>query len=316
MNKHFKIFLLVAGGALLVSGTAIFAAGCKNTKDSGKTREFDLSSYSIKSFNFDCDTSDIEFVPTTDSTMKVVYKETEKVFHTEEVKDDTLFIKQVEDIKWYERVFTFDWTPKKATIYLPAGAYQNLKVENSTGEFKVPHDFSFDSADVELSTGNIRFCSDVINDTKIKTSTGDVYLENISTKSLTVKRSTGDLSMKKINVDGEINIEGDTGKVGAVEVRSASIKIKSSTGDVALNDVKTTGELSIETSTGDVSFADIDFATGNIKTSTGDVKGTLSTPKFVDADSNTGNQDIDSDRTIPESLTVRTSTGDIKIKNK
>ena len=316
MNKHFKTFLLVIGGVLLVSGTAVFVVGCKNAKDSGKTREFDLSGYSIKSFNFDCDTSDIEFVATNDSTAKIVYKETEKVFHTEEVKNETLFIKQVEDIKWYERVFTFDFTPKKATIYLPAGAYQSLNVDNSTGDLSIPHDFSFDAVDIKLSTGNVHFNCDVTNDTKIETSTGDVYLDSITTKSLTVRRSTGSLSMKKINASGAISIESSTGKVGASEVRAESIKIESSTGDVALNDVKVTGDLTINTSTGDVSFADIDFENGTIKTSTGDVKGTLSTPKYVDADSGTGKTKVDSDRSIPETLTVKSNTGDIIISNK
>ena len=316
MNKHFRTFLLVIGGTLLVSGSAIFAAGCKNLKDSGKTREFDLSGQTIKNFDFDCDTSDVEFVATTDSTMKIVYKENQKVFHTEEVKDETLFIKQVEDIKWYERVFAFDFTPKKATIYLPAGHFESLKVNNSTGNFKVPHDFTFDTANIKLSTGDVYFNCDVTNDTRIETSTGDVYLSNITTNSLFVRRTTGNLSMEKINAADAINIEGDTGKTNVSDTNSASLTIKSSTGTVNLNNTKVVGELSIEASTGDVKFNDIDFASGVIRTSTGDVEGTLSTPKYIEANSNTGKIKIDSDRTNPQTLKVTTSTGDIKISNK
>ena len=316
MNKHFKTFLLVIGGVLLVGGSALFAVGCANVKNTGKTREFDLTGQTIKSFNFDCDTSDVEFVATTDSTMKIVYRESDKIFHTEEIKDNTLFIKQTDDLKWYERVFTFDFTPKKATIYLPAGSYETIKVENSTGDLKIPHDFSFNSADIKLSTGNINLSSDVANTCNITASTGDVKISNVSTKTLFVHRSTGKLTMEKVNVSESITIDGDTGKTSLKEVRANSMNIKSSTGDVVLKDVKTTGELNITTSTGDVEFDDIDFSVGTIKTSTGDVEGTLSTPKYVDGKSGTGKVKVDSDRTLPQTLTVTSSTGDIKISNK
>ena len=316
MNKHFRTFLLVMGGALLVGGSAIFAVGCKTVAAKAKTREFDLTGQTIQKFDFACDISDIEFVATTDSTMKIVYKESEKIFHTEEIKDNTLFVKQTDNLKWYERVFTFDFAPKKATVYLPAGNFDSLKVDNSTGDIKIPHDFSFNSADIKLSTGKVDFNCNVANETKITTSTGDVHLKDVETKSLTVKRSTGDLLMEKISVTEAISIEGDTGKVLASDVTAASLSIKSSTGDIKLNNTKVSGELFIQTSTGEVDFADIDFASGTIKTSTGDVKGTLATPKYIEAESSTGKIQITSDRTNPQTLKVTTSTGDIKISNK
>ena len=86
MNRHFKAFLLVIGGVLLVSGSALFGVGCATVKNTGKTREFDLSGQTIKSFNFDCDTSNVEFVATTDSTMKIVYKESDKIFNLVMIK--------------------------------------------------------------------------------------------------------------------------------------------------------------------------------------------------------------------------------------
>ena len=314
MNRHFKTFLLVLGGVTLVGGSALFAVGCKDIKNAGKTREFDLSDKIFTSFEFDCDTSDIEFVPSTD--MKIVYKETEKIFHTEEVKDGTLIIKQTDDLKWYERVFTFDFSPKKATIYLPAGHFTYLKVDNDTGDLSIPHDFSFDAVDIKLSTGNVNLKSDVAGDAKITTSTGRVSLSDMSAKSLAVKRSTGDLNLNNVNVTEAISVEASTGEFNANEVRAASLKVNQSTGDVNLRDVKVTGALEIKCSTGDVNFDDIDFASGNIKTSTGDIKGTLATPKFVDASSDTGKVDVDSDRTVPQELIVKSDTGKIIIKNK
>ena len=316
MNRHFRTFLLVIGGALLVGGSAVFAVGCKTIKNTGKTREFDLTGQSIKSFNFDCDTSNIEFIATTDSTMKIVYKESEKIFHTEEVKDNTLFIKQEDSLKWYERIFTFDFTPKKATIYLPTGAYEDLKVDNSTGDIKIPHDFSFNSVDITLSTGDIEFSSDVANVCNLVTSTGSVKLNNVATKTLFVHRSTGDLSMNKINVSESITIEGSTGETSLKEVRANSIDITSSTGDVELKDVKTTGNLKVDTHTGDIEFDAIDFEKGSMSTSTGDIEGTLATPKYVDAKSGTGKVRVDSDHLLTQTLTVTSSTGKIIITNK
>ena len=314
MNRHFRTFLLVLGGVTLVAGSAIFAVGCKTVKNTGKTREFDLSDKVFTSFEFDCDTSDIEFIASTD--MKIVYQETEKIYHTEEVKDGTLFIKQTDDLKWYERVFTFDFSPKKATIYLPAGHYASLKADNNTGDIKITHDFSFDAVDIKLSTGDVDLKSDVIGDTKVVTSTGNISLSDMSTKSLTVDRSTGNLKLNKLNVTEAIVVEGSTGKFSATEVKAASLKVNQSTGDVNLKDVKVTGALDIKCSTGDVEFDDIDFATGNIKTSTGDIEGTLSTPKYVEASSDTGKVKVDSDRMATQTLTVKSDTGKIIISNK
>ena len=317
MNRHFKTFLLVLGGVTLVAGSAIFAVGCKSIGKNTITREVDLSTKEeFTKFDFACDTSDIEFVLTTDSTKKIVYQESEKVFHTDEVKDGTLFIKQVEDIKWYERIFTFDFAPKKATIYLPVAELDELKVDNSTGDLKIPHDFSFKSVDIKLSTGNISFNANVNGETKITTSTGDVSLSDNSLKSLFVHRSTGKLTMKNVNVEEAITVEGSTGDVKISNTNAASLKITSSTGEVNLNNVKLTGDLDIKTSTGDVEFDDLDFANGNIKTSTGDVEGTLSTAKYIEAETDTGKVKVDSDRTATQELKVKTDTGNIKISNK
>ena len=312
MNRHYKTFLLVLGGALLVAGGAIFAVGCKDIKNTSLTREYDLSDKTFENFNIDVATSDVEFVFTTDSTKKIVYKETEKHYHTEEVKDSTLYIKQEESIKWYERVFTFDFAPKKATIYLPIAEYKELKILGSTGDVKIPHDFTFNNLDIKISTGDVDLNCNVLNESKIQVSTGDVEIEEMNAKSLFVHRSTGDLSMKNVSVTDSIIIEGDTGSVDLENVTSDSLKITSSTGNVKMKNVKTVNDINIKTSTGDIKFEDIDFKNGEMKTSTGDVKGSLSSPKSIDGHSGTGKEQYKK-VSASGSLVVNTSTGDIVI---
>ena len=312
MNRHFKAFLLVLGGVLLVAGSGIFAVGCKGIKTAGLTREFDLSDKEFTNFNIELATSDLEFVLTTDSTKKIVYKETEKYFHTEEVKDSTLFIKQTNSLKWYERVFSFDFSRKKATIYYPATEFNEITVKNSTGDIKIPHDFSFNKLDIKVSTGSVCLNCNVLNESKIITSTGDVSLNNIATKSLYVEQSTGELKMKDVNVTEEVRIVNSTGDASLENVRSDSLNIKSSNGKISLEDVKTTNDMILTTSTGDIRFNDIDFKHGEFKASTGDVKGSILTPKFIKGKTSTGKKSYEV-VSASEDLIVTTSTGDIII---
>lgn len=316
MRRGIKAVLLISGSVLLLAGGSLFVAGCKNNKLEQKVRTFDLSDKDVQNFNFDLSVSDVEFIATTDGTKKVVLYENEKIYHEEKVEETTLFVSSKGSEKWYEHLVA-DLTKKKVEVYLPSSELGTLKISSSTGDIKIPKEFTFDSSEISLSTGDVIYNASVKNTVSINSSTGDISIDGVTAKSMKLKRSTGMATLKNVNVDEVLELQGSTGKVDVEKLRGATLLVEGSTGDVKLNDVLMSGDIKIRISTGDIDFSDMD-TTGiiDIETSTGDVEGTLLSGKTFDVRSDTGKIEIP-DQTIGAQLfKVRTDTGNIKIRVK
>ena len=314
MRTGGKVALIAIGATLLIGGGAMFAFGLKDHKFVAETREVDLSDKDIKNFEFDLDVSDLNFIPTSDGTKKIVYHENSNLRHEDKVEEQTLFVSSKLNKKWYEWIIP-DWSKKKVDLYLPGGDFASLKVKSSTGDINITQEYTFESADLSLSTGDIKFKANVSGDIKIKISTGDVNLENVAAKSISIEHSTGKVNMKNVNVTEAIVIDGSTGKTKLEAVRSASLNIKSSTGDVYLVDVETTGELKIHGSTSDIKFDGIDGNGIDFETSTGDIEGSVKSGKMFDVRGG-GKEVYPQSTSGAPTFKARTSTGDIKISIK
>ena len=313
MRTGIKALLIVTGSALLLAGGGIFIAGCQNTKLASDERVVDLADKDVHNFDFDLSTSEVEFKVTTDGTKKVVFYENKNFWHEDRVEEHTLYVVSKDTQKWYEKIIP-DFSRKRVEVYLPAGELGTLKIKNSTGDIKVPKEYTFESVDMELSTGDVEYNASVKGSFNFTSSTGDVSLTDVSAKSMKINRSTGSARLKSINVEEVLYLEGSTGNAALEEVRSESLEIKSSTGKVKLNDVIVSETMKIHASTGDVEFADIDAGGGiDIETSTGDVEGSLLTGKTFEVYSSSGDTKYPSQTVGAPICKVKTSTGDIKI---
>ena len=310
-----KIILLpiILGSALLVAGGVLFAVAIANNVGNDKLvdKTYDLAE-SFENIDIDLTTADLSFKKATDGNKKVVLVEKEKEYHVVTVSNNTLSIKARDDRKWFEKIFTFDFQPMTVEVYLPAGDYANLDLESSTGNVKIPNEFSFVNLNCKLSTGNVNVSSNVSNKVEVKTSTGDIAYSEATCKTLNVYASTGNIGLTKVNVVEDIDIKVSTGRVKLDDTTFANLNIKSSTGNVTLADSVGTGKITIKTNTGDVKFDDADALELEITTDTGDVKGRLLTSKMFSAHSDTGKVKV------PEFTTgghckITTDTGDIEI---
>ena len=313
MNRRIKTVLLISGSALLLAGGGLFVVGCRSSKLEQKVRTFDLADKVVQNFNFDLTVSDLEFIPTTDGTKKVVLYENEKIYHEEKVEENTLYVVSKGKEKWYEQIRP-DLTKKKVEVYLPSSELGTLKIESSTGDIKIPKEYSFDSSEIALSTGNITYNASVKNAVSIRSSTGDVSLSDVNAKSMKVKRSTGKATLNNVNVEEVVELEGSTGKVEVEKLRSKTLLISGSTGDIDLNDVVMSEDIKIDVSTGNVKFSGMDTSgVVDIETSTGDVKGSILSGKTFDVRSDTGKIEIPEQTVGAPLFKVRTDTGNIKI---
>lgn len=304
---------IVIGSVLLIGGGALFGvAAYKSSKNNAvETKEYkDLAAFN--KFDIDLTIADLEFKPS--DTAYVVVEETKYDVHTVEVADNTLKVKGQDTRKWYEHLFNWNWFQKvKVTVYMPSGAYEDLKVVSATGNVNVPNDFSFASFTTAVSTGNVVSKAIITGDVNVTTATGKINFEGVTANKMDLKASTGDIVLKDVAVTEEIKIKTSTGDFKLENVTCKSYESSSSTGDVNFNKVSVTNTITIKNDTGHVKMLASDANELDIKTSTGYVNLELLTAKIVYAESSTGRKNI------PTSTTgglckIKTSTGDITVK--
>ncbi len=339
MSKKVKIWLIIAS-VLVILGTAISVVAIAsvgwgftklNTKNY-KTNTYDITE-EFTDISIKTDTAGIAFLPSDDEKCKVVCYEEAKTGHAVSVSDGVLTVSMVDERKWYDYIgmhFNFPMI----TVYLPKNEYSSLVIDESTGNIDIEKEFTFESIDISVSTGDVECYASAKKNVKITASTGDIYVKNISAASLNASVSTGKITVSDSTFEGDVKANVSTGKTVLGEVKCKNVISRGSTGNVSLKDVFATGEFSIKRSTGDVEFessyagkiyaetssGDVEFEASDageiyVKTSSGDVEGSLLSNKVFIIDTSLG--DID----IPRSITggrceITTSSGDISIKIK
>ena len=255
--------------------------------------------------------ADVVFKPSENGKARVVCTEREKVPHVVKVENGTLFITEDDRREWYDYI-TFFRKSLSMTVYLPDKEYASLELESSTGDVDVPDVFSFGSAHVEASTGDVTFGASVEELLGIKTSTGNIELDKLSAGQIALEVSTGNIRAASVECAGAINAHVSTGRITMSDVTCDSFKSTGSTGDVDMTSVIASGRFDIDRSTGDIHFENCDAGEIRVETSTGDVTGTLLSAKVFITHSSTGRI------AVPDSATggrceITTSTGDIEI---
>ncbi len=223
------------------------------------------------------DISDVTVVPTDDGSCRVVCLEEVSYYHTVSVENNTLTVTLQDERMWYEHVGIHIGDFYSVTVYVPKKAYEDLTVTCSTADVDVQAGFSFGMADIQTSTGDIKWKGGMVNELFLSASTGDVQVDNTGCQNLTAKTSTG---------------------------------------DIFLNSTVITQKLFAKTSTGDIQFDGLDAKTMDIHTDTGDVKGTILSNKFFITETDTGKVLVPTPADGPigdDICTITTDTGDISI---
>jgi DUF4097 and DUF4098 domain-containing protein YvlB len=254
--------------------------------------------------------ADITFVPAEDGECRVVCRERKNLNHAVSVNEGVLTIEEVDTRKWYEHI-GIGIGSSSVTVYLPASEYGRLTIKSSTSDVEIPKDFVFESIDVTLSTGHT-VCSASAKELKIKTSTGNISVTDLSAGAIELSVSTGDIVLSEVSCEGALNISVSTGKTKADNVKCQDLYTTGNTGEISLCGVAVENKLSATRSTGDVKLDRCDAAEVYIKTDTGDVKGCFLSEKIVYAKTDTGKINV------PKSTTgglceITTDTGNITV---
>lgn len=317
MRKTAKIWLVIAASLVFV-GLIMFAAVMSEYKwDFSKlsTGKYETNTYEISeefsNLSMNTDTADIIFALSDDGKCRVECYEEEKAKHSVAVQENTLVIKMIDEKSWYDYIGINFGSPK-ITVYLPKAEYTSLFINGSTGDIEIPKNFKFEGVDISLSTGDVNFFASASKLIIIKTSTGNICVENTSAGTLDLSASTGRITVSNVICGGDANINVSTGRTNLNNIECKNLTSSGDTGNISLNNVIAAEKFSIKRSTGDVRFDGSDAAEILVETDTGDVTGTFLSEKTFFVETDTGSVDV------PESITggrceITTNTGDIEL---
>ena len=311
MSEGIRNFLFVCA-ALIVIYAALCFAGCQNNQIT--ENRYDIND-AFEGIQIDVIGADVSILPTEENTAKVVCFEKEKVMHSVYVQDGALHISAVDTRAWYNHISPFSFKTPAITVYLPNQIYAALVIKNDTGDIEVNEIFTFESANISVSTGDVGYAAKTNGEMRVKTSTGDISVQNTSVGALDLSVSTGKINVSSLACAGDVSIAVSTGKTHLKDLSCQSLQSTGDTGDLTLENVIAEAKITVKRSTGDVQFTSCDAAEVFVKTSTGDVRGTFLSDKIVFAETSTGKVDVPKS-TVGGRCEIKTSTGDIKIEIK
>lgn len=320
MRRTTKIWLIIAASLVLI-GCILFAGVMASLRWDFKelsTVNYETNTYEISEafdgISINTDTADIVFALSDDGKCTVECLEEENAKHSVAVEDGTLTVELIDERSVYDFIgyIGLNFGSPKITVYLPKTEYTTLLINGDTSDVEIPEDFTFNDVDISLSTGDVGFCASASEMIKIKTSTGVICVEKISTGSLELAVSTGRVTVSDVNCEGDVTVNVSTGEAYLSDISCKSVISSGSTGAISLNNVIAAEKFTIERSTGDVTFDGSDAAEILVKTDTGDVTGSLLTDKVFITQTDTGDVDV------PKTATggrceIITDTGDIDI---
>jgi len=266
------------------------------------------------SISIHTDTADIAFALSGDGKCRVECIEEERAKHFVNVEDGRLTVELIDErtVKDFIGYVGLNFGTPKITVYLPEREYASLFICEDTGDIDMPENFTFKDVDISSGTGCVDFRASASEMIKIKTSTGDIRVENITVGALDLSVSTGKVTVSGLECRGDVALSVSTGKAYLNGITCKSLISRGSTGDISLNSLIAAEKISIERSTGNVQINGSDAAEIYVKTDTGDVKGTILSDKIFSASSDTGRIKVPK-TTRGGVCEITTDTGDIDL---
>lgn len=308
------VVMIVAG--LAVSAGALFMLDFDFTKLNTisfvtNTYEIDEEISSISVNGAECD---VRILPSEDGSCKVVCQESDKISHTIDVENNELVVERHDNRKWYEHIGVY-WGEMEIAIYIPQGEYDDLYAKNLSGDIVIPEGFSFESAEVQSTSGSVRFLADVSGELSAQSTSGDVYIANASPTKLKATSTSGDVTIDHVTVQGSVIVKVVSGDMKLSGIRCESVTVNATSGDIDFSDVVTTDSIQAENVSGDIDLHMCDGASLWLKTSSGDVSGTLLTEKMFLTDTSSGDVDVPRSASGGE-CEIITVSGDIEFEIK
>lgn len=298
MSRVKKIWIIIAVSCialgLILAGAAFAGMNFNFSKLNHialQTKTYDIEE-AFSNIDISAAECDVRFYVSNDGTCRVECIENTKTAHTVSVDNDTLIITRTDSRKWYEH-FGFFWGDMGIKVYLPEKVYSKLSVSSVSGDIYIPGDFTFDTAEL-LNTS------------------GDIAFESTAQKGLTAKTVSGDLTVRNIN-GGEAEIKSTSGDMKISRLRVEILDVESTSGDVDIYDAIVAGRISVETVSGDLELDSCDAQSLWLKSVSGDIEGILLSEKHFITHTTSGDVHVSDTFSAAQTCEATTTSGDISI---
>ncbi len=308
--------ILVAAGVIAALGLLIaaiaFAAGADEMLDykanaNTYTADGDFTNMVISALS-----ADIKIERSKDGSCYAICEEKKNFKFTLEVSDGTLFLTAHDERLWYQYIGIF--TSCEATLYLPGEVYSSISVSTGSGDIECKDGFTFTEAAVTALSGDIDFCSNVTGFAEFKVSSGGVDIYGSTFDNILIRAVSGGVDIRDITAD-EVAVDVTSGSVDVIGEFS-KIDVETLSGSIDLKRTIASESMTLKATSGSVRLDACDSPLISIKTSSGSVRGTLLTGKMFDVKVSSGSSDCPASVEGSGSCSIRTSSGNVKIRIK
>lgn len=277
MKKGKKISLIAAAVLILaggvVSGTAYALSGFDITK-------FNSIQYSEKEYEFTADIEDIrietvecdvQLMTSEDGKYHVKVYDSDDIYHKVSYENGVLEIIRYDDRKWWESMDIDFFSEEMAmTVALPQNEFEKIYAESVSGDIEIGSEFSFGSAEIETTSGDVDFSGEAQEKLEVSTVSGDITISGVNTKKAFIETTSGEVKLKSViadkaeitSVSGDITFDGCDGKEFNVDTTSGDVKgtllsgkdfsTDTVSGDIDLPKAEENGSFNVATVSGDV----------------------------------------------------------------
>lgn len=321
MSNTKKTAMIVAGACIAAGLLVILAAMILIRFDIRRlnTMKFDSKTYEVQETFQRIDIHDVEcdvrLLPADDGQCRVVCVESDRIVNTVEVKDGALTVTRQDNRRWYERMGIW-WTgDADVTVYLPEREYQSIVLKTVSGEIDVPEDFTFTTADVTTTSGDISFLARATGGLSLKSTSGKITAGHGDGGPVRAVTTSGDIRLSDTAAE-ELSVKTTSGEVFLSRVTARELEITTTSGEMELRFVRAEGSARLESVSGDVDLQDFDAADITVKTTSGDVDGSLLSPKAFEIHTTSGGVRVPPSDPSGGTCTVKTTSGDVEIEVK
>ena len=197
----------------------------------------------------------IRLISSDNGYCKVICPENQDIYYSTVVDGDTF--KVIGKSKRLRLIET-DFNKNEVTVCLPMDNYTSLNISDLKGDVDIPKNFSFETAQIVGSSGDIRFFANAKNNLSLKTASGDTYVSNIITENIDVESLSGNISLHDIKLKENLKAMTASGNLSSSGVECQNFDAKAISGDISLLSLFAYDEINAESQSGIIKLEQCD----------------------------------------------------------
>lgn len=278
MFRKILVVGLIIGLSFTTVGVVIYGGNFEKIKDAF-SRDDDYT-FSIKeeaniveNLNINLKEGSVKLHVFNEEGYKVDFYESEYDKKTITYENNTLNIKQNSNNKI--NFFNFTFISKKiatVNVYLPETFNGKTTIKTTSGDITIEN-YSFSSLELDVSSGNIRLNKVLVDkEISVEATSGNIKINELEALDLYVKSTSGNLELENSNITTNTSLKITSGNIKVEKTSTPIISVNAVSGNVNLKQI-------------DSNDIDVDVTSGNVKVN---IIGDLSLYK-IDAKVTSGN---------------------------